>query len=147
SVLERHDQAVEHCQRVIDVSRATGQGATLLVTMTAQAWSLIRMGRLDDAEETLSSAIEVGHLAPSLFLSVTVGLSSLLATHRGQLAAAVRAGEESVRLAGSADPGLIPGMSGLYLAIPLIELGEAARAREVILAMSGGGELRTSRSG
>jgi DNA-binding NarL/FixJ family response regulator/RecA/RadA recombinase len=147
SVLERHDQAVAHCQRVINVSRATGQGATLLVTMTAQAWSLIRMGRLGDAEETLGAAIETGRLAPNLFLSVAVGLSALLATQRGELDAALRAGEESVRLARSADPGLIPGMSGLYLAIPLIELGEARRAREILLEMSGGSELRTSRSG
>ncbi|HWH11609.1 MAG TPA: AAA family ATPase [Solirubrobacteraceae bacterium] len=147
SVLERHDRAVAHCQRVIDVSRATGQGAALLVTMTAQAWSLIRTGRLDDAEEVLTAAIETGRLAPNLFLSVAVGLSALLATQRGELDAALRAGEESVRLARSADPGLIPGMSGLYLAIPLIELGEARRAREIILEMSGGNELRTSRSG
>jgi DNA-binding NarL/FixJ family response regulator len=147
SVLEHHDRAVEHCQRVIDVSRATGQGATLLVTMTAQAWSLIRMGRLDKAGETLGAAIEAGQLAPNLFLSIAVGLSSLLATHRGELEAAVAAGEEGVRLARSADPGLIPGMSGLYLAIPLIEMGEARRALDIVLEMSGGPELRTSRSG
>jgi ATP/maltotriose-dependent transcriptional regulator MalT len=39
-------------------------------------------------------------------------------------------------------------MSGLYNAIPLIEMGRADRAREVLLAMSGGGpQLQTSRSG
>jgi DNA-binding CsgD family transcriptional regulator/tetratricopeptide (TPR) repeat protein len=147
SVLERHERAVDHCQRVIDVARATGQGATLLTTMTAQAWSLIRMGRLDDADETLKAATEAGYLAPHIFLSVAVGLSSLLATHRGDFEAAARAGEESVRLAREADPGLIPGMSGLYMASPLIETGQARRAREIVLEMSGGGDLRTSRSG
>lgn len=148
SVLERHERAIEHCQRVIDVSRTTGQGAFLLVTMTAQAWSLIRLGRLTEADELLSGAIEAGRLAPNLFLSVAVGLSGVVATYKGDYEAAVRAGEESVRLARSADPGLIPGMSGLYHAIPLLEMGQARRAREVVLAMNGGGpELQTSRSG
>jgi DNA-binding CsgD family transcriptional regulator/tetratricopeptide (TPR) repeat protein len=148
AVLERNQRAIEHCERVIAVSRATGQGATLLVTMTAQAWSLIRLGRLADAEEVLTVAVEAGRLAPNLFLSVAVGLTSVVATHKGAYLDAVRAGEESVRLARSADPGLIQGMSGLYNAIPLIEMGEAERARAILLATNGGGpDLQTSRSG
>ena len=147
SVLERHDDAIAHCQRVLRVARATGLGAALLVTMTAQAWSLIRVGRLAEADELLTGAIEAGRLAPNLFLAVAAGLSCVIATQRGDLAAAVRTGEESVRLARSADPGLIPGMAGLYLGIALIELGEARRARESVLATSRGGEPATSRSG
>ena len=147
AVLERSEQAIEHCRRVVDVSRATGQGATLLVTMTALAWALIRLGRLAEAEAILAAATESGSLAPNLFLAVAFGLSSVVATQQGRLPDALRAGEQSVRLARSADPGLIPGMSGLFLATPLIELGRARRAREVILATSGGSELRTSRSG
>jgi DNA-binding CsgD family transcriptional regulator len=148
AVLEHHERAVADCQRVLDVARATGQGATLLVTMTAQAWALLRMGRLDDADATLSAALDTGRLSPHLFLAVALGLSALLATYRGDHDAAVRAGEEGVRLAQGADAGLIPGMSGLYLAVPLIELGDAEGARDVILATSRGKpELETSRSG
>ena len=33
-VLERHERGIEHYRRAIDVARATGQGAALLVTMT-----------------------------------------------------------------------------------------------------------------
>ena len=147
SVLERHDRAVEHCQRVVDVSRATGQGYALLVTMTAQAWALIRLGRLSEADEVLTAAIEAGEQAPGVYLSVALGLSASIATARGELERALRTGDEAVRLALAADPGLIPAMAGLHLAIPLIEAGEAQRARDIILTMSGGGELRTSRSG
>lgn len=148
SVLERHESAVAHCRRVIDVARATGQGATLLVTMTAQAWAELRMGRLNDAETTLGAALDTGRLAPHLFLAVAVGLSAVLATYRGDYRAAVRLGEECVRLARTADAGLIPGMSGLYMATPLIEMGDAERAREIVLEMSRGKpELETSRSG
>jgi DNA-binding CsgD family transcriptional regulator len=148
AVLERHDDAIRHCQRVLDVARATGQGAPLLVTMTAQAWALIRSGRLDEADERLTAVIESGRLAPNLFLAVAVGLSARIATYRGRYEAAVRFGEESVALASAADPGLIPGMTGLFLATPLIEMGEARRAREVLLTTSHAAtELSTSRSG
>ena len=75
AVLERHEQAIAHCRRVIDVSRATGQGGGLLFTMTAQAWSLVRMGRLEEADEVLTAAIDAGTLAPNLFLAVGVGLA------------------------------------------------------------------------
>ena len=148
AVLERHEQAVAHCQRVIDVSRATGQGAGLLFTMTAQAWSLVRMGRLDDADEVLTAAIDAGRLAPNLFLAVGVGLAAVVATTRGEHDRALRAGRESVRLASSADPGLIPGMSALYLAMAQIEAGDAQGAHETLMAIRGpGDELSTSRSG
>lgn len=148
AVLERYEQALAHCQRIIDVSRATGQGSTLLVTMTAQAWTLIRLGRLTEADHVLAGALESGYLAPNIFLSVAVGQSALVATAQGRYRAAVRAGEEATRLARPADPGLIPGMSGLYHALPLIEMGHPDRARKVLLAMNGGGhELQTSRSG
>ena len=147
AVLERHERTLEHCDRVIDVSRASGQGAALLVTMTAKAWALIRMGRLDDADETLTAAIEAGSLAPNLFLSVAVGLSAVVATYKGDYEAALKAGERCVSLARAADPGLIPGMSGLYHAIPLIELADAQSARDILLEMSGGADLQTSRSG
>ncbi len=148
AVLERHDDAIAHCQRVVDVARATGQGAPLLVTMTAQAWALIRGGRLAEADELLTAAIEAGRLAPNLFLSVAVGLAGLAATYRGDYEAALDAGKECVALASAADPGLIPGMSGLYLATPLIEMGHARRARDVLITTSAAAtELSTSRSG
>ncbi len=148
AVCERHEQAIAHCQRVLDVARATGQGAPLLVTTTAQAWALIRCGRLAEADERLTAVIEAGRLAPNLFLTVAVGLWSMIATYRGDYDAAVRAGEESVQLARSADPGLIPGMAGVYLATALIEIGDARRAREVLRTTSHAAtELSTSRSG
>jgi DNA-binding CsgD family transcriptional regulator/tetratricopeptide (TPR) repeat protein len=148
AVLERHDGALATTDRVLRVSRDAGHGATLLVTQTAATWSLLRLGRLDRAEATIGAAIETGRLAPNLFLSVSVGQLGLLRLAQGRLTEAVQAGEESVRLAGGADPGLVPGMSGFYAAAPLLEAGRPADATRVLLAMSGGDPaLRTSRSG
>ena len=132
-MLERHEQAVAHCQRVIDVSRATGQGGGLLFTMTAQAWSLVRMGRLDDADEVLDRGDRRGPAGPEPLPRRRRRPGRRVATYRGEHDRARAPGEESVRLASAADPGLIPGMSGLYLAIAQIEAGDAQGAHETLL--------------
>jgi DNA-binding CsgD family transcriptional regulator/RecA/RadA recombinase len=144
--LERHARAVEHCQRVIDVARATGQGASVLVPMTAQAWSLMYLGRFDEAEDCLSAAIEMGYLAPHFYHGLAMACSSAIATHRGNYEAAIRVGEESVRLAGSTDENVTRRVCRWSLATALLETGEARRAREIMLATSSG-ELEGARWG
>lgn len=147
AVFERHAASLETAARVVRVARETGQGATLLVTQTAATWSLLRLGRLDEAEATIDDVIDNGRLTPHLFLSVSFGQLAVLRLAQGRRPEALRAGEESVRLATGADPGLIPGMSGFYAAAPLLEAGRPTAARDVLLEMSGGPVLRTSRSG
>jgi DNA-binding NarL/FixJ family response regulator len=131
---------------VIDVARATGQGGLLMPTMTAQAWALISMGRLDEADETLTAATQAGYLAPHLFLALAVGLSSVLATHRGDFDAAVQAGAEAVRLVRGADPGVLTGMTGLFMASALVETREPRRAREILFETNGS-DVRMTRTG
>lgn len=138
TVQERYERAVAHCQRLIDIARSTGQGSFLLYTVPAQAQALAFMGQLDDAEERLAAAIEAGRLAPTTSLGVAIGVWSVIATYRGRFEDALRAGEESVQLASTMDPGQIKAISGLYLATPLIELGQPQRAREALLATAGG---------
>jgi len=148
AVLERHEQAVEHCQRVIDVSRATGQGATLLVTMTAQAWALMRAGACRRRPPRSRAPWRSARWPRASSSRSPSAYRRRSPPTGGDYEAAIRAGEESVRLVASADHGLIPGMSGLYLATPLIEMAQARRAREVLLVASDGRpQLATSRSG
>jgi tetratricopeptide (TPR) repeat protein/DNA-binding CsgD family transcriptional regulator len=135
---ERYERAVEHCERIIAVARATGQGAFGLFALPAQAQALMFMGRLDAAAERIDEAIEAGRLAPSIYLGTAIGISSIIATYRGHFDVAVRAGRESVRLARDMDPGQVKAMSGLYLAAPLIEMRRPKRARDVLLATGGG---------
>jgi DNA-binding CsgD family transcriptional regulator len=141
AMLERFDRAIDHCQRAIDLSRATGQGAFLLGLMTMQAFSMHWTGRLVEAEELLAGAIESFRLSPNHFISTAVGISSLVATYQGDLPRAVAAAEEGLRVGASADPGHIRAFSGFYLAIPLIELGEPQRAYDLVLSTMGGEEL------
>jgi len=148
AVCERHQRSLTTTDRVLRVSRETARGATVLVTRTAATWSLLRLGRLAEADAMLAEAITAGRLAPHLFLSVSFGQRALLRIAQGRRSDAITDGEASVRLARHADPGLIPGMSGLYSAVPLLEAGRPDGARDVLLAMSGGDPgLRTSRSG
>jgi tetratricopeptide (TPR) repeat protein len=138
TVGERYERAIAHCERLINIARTTGQGAFALFTVPAQAQALLFMGRLDEADERINEAIEAGRLAPTIGLGVAIGISGMIATHRGRFDAAVRAGEESVRLAAGMDAGQIEAISGLYLAMPLIEMRQAQRARDVLLATGGG---------
>jgi DNA-binding CsgD family transcriptional regulator len=135
---ERYERAVEHSQRLVDIARATNQGAFLLYTVPAQVQALMFLGRLDEAEEKIDAVIEAGRLAPNVGLAVAVGIASLVATYRGRFDAAVRGGEESMRLTRGIDEGQIKAISGLYLAAPLIELRRPQRARDVLLASGGG---------
>ncbi|WP_205699131.1 LuxR family transcriptional regulator [Conexibacter sp. SYSU D00693] len=148
AVLEHHERSLRTCERVLRVARETRQGAPVLVTRTAATWSLLRLGRLDEADAQLASAVQTGRLAPNLYFSVSLGQLALLRLAQGRLPEALRAGEESRETAAGADPGLIPGMSGLYAAVALLEAGRPAAAHAAVLDMSGGDrELRTSRSG
>ena len=138
TVGERYDCAIRHCERLIAVARATGQGAFALLTVPAQVQALMFMGRLDEAERKIHEVVEAGRLAPNIFLSVGIGYASIIATYKGDFASALRGGEESMRLANTSDAGQVKGISGRYLAWPLIETGQAQRARDVLLASGGG---------
>lgn len=137
-LLERFDDAIRHCDRAITLSRATGRGAYLLGTMTAKVWALVWTGRLSEAAELADEAVEAFRLAPNAFLAEAVGFASLVATQRGDVATALRLGEEGVELSRSEDPGVMTAAAGVWFAVALIEAGEASRAREAILSAAGG---------
>jgi DNA-binding NarL/FixJ family response regulator len=147
AVCERHEASLATTDRVLRVVRETGRGSSLLLTRTAAAWSLLRLGRLAEAERMIDAAIETGRVTRNLFLSVSLGQRAILRLAQGRVVDAVADGEESVRLVAHADPGLIPGMSGFYLAAPLLAAGRHGEARAALLAQLDGDHLRTSRSG
>ena len=145
--LERHERNVEHCQRVIDVARATGQGAALLVTMTTQASSLMQLGRLDEAEE--QSCRPRSRRGTSRHTSTTASRwRSRPWSPRTAGTTRPRSGwaRTSVRLARSADENVTWRFCRWSLATALLEIGEARRALEIMLD-TGGGERPASRWG
>ena len=138
---ERFEDAVALCERAARVSRATGQGAYLAGTMTAKAYALMLSGRLGEAMTVIDGVIEAFRLSPNVFLAEATAFAAIVASWTGDGDAALRWGEESVELARSQEPGVIPAVAGLALGVALVEAGEYERAKAVLFEMCGGEEL------
>jgi tRNA A-37 threonylcarbamoyl transferase component Bud32/tetratricopeptide (TPR) repeat protein len=134
TLVEHYGRAIDHCRRAMEVSRATGEGTYLLSIMTALAWSQLYSGRIAEAEETLAAAIESFSIAPNHFFFHALGIYSVVAAYRGDLAGAVNAGDECMRLGGLSDPGVLRMVSGSQVAVALLEAGETQRAHDTVLA-------------
>jgi DNA-binding CsgD family transcriptional regulator len=139
--VERYDAAIGHCERAIAVSRATGQGQFLVVTMCAQAWALLMRGRLAAAREVAAAAAEGSGLAGDAFHSQAVGFQAVAAAYAGDLALARSLTGQATELARSLGPGVLAAGAAVMTAIVLVEAGEHERARTGLLAASGGLDL------
>jgi len=138
---ERFDAGTALCERAARVSRATGQGAYLAGTMTAKAYGLMLAGRLAEARNVIDGVIEAFRLSPNVFLAEVTAFAAIVASWTGDDEAAVRWGEESVDLARLQEPGVIPAVAGLALAVALVEIGQFERAKAIVFEMCGGAEL------
>ena len=138
---ERFEEAIALCERAARVSRATGQGAYLAGTMTAKAYALMLSGRLTEAKQVIDGVIEAFRLSPNVFLAEATAFAAMVASWTGDNEAALRWGEESVELARLQEPGVIPAVAGLALAVALVEVGQFERAKAIVFEMCGGEEL------
>jgi DNA-binding NarL/FixJ family response regulator len=140
--LERFDDATVHLGRGIRVSRATGRGQLVVAMQLGHSYALGSQGRLAEALEIGEAAVEAARLS-----GVALSLSWALANYcwivlaAGDLAAATRAGEESVGLTEGFDEGVLSAVAGWTLAGVLVEAGEPARCDELILERAGGRAL------
>ena len=99
-------------------------------------------GKLADATELLDGAIETGRLlgsppalAGNFFNRSVVGLAV------GDLDIAIATAEEGVELARDLDEGFVTAWAAVRLAGVLLEIGQPARAVELLLGRAGGEEL------
>lgn len=141
-LMEQFDDAIRHCRRAIAVSRATGQGQFVLGTILAEAWALAGAGRLGEALDLTTKAVEAARMAGlAQFLSLALCEHCGVARQVGDLATAIRAGEEAVREANKFDPNVVTAWSGVLLGDALLEAGESQRGRSETLAATGGPDL------
>ena len=140
--LDHFEESLRHAARALAISRATGQG-DLLAPITAMLGSgLWVRGRMAEAKEVLSGAVEAARLmdnAQSLCWTLFNYAYALVAA--GDIEVALAIGQESSELAQTLDPGPISGHAGSALALALSESGEPARAVEVLVAAAGGEEM------
>jgi DNA-binding NarL/FixJ family response regulator len=126
---ERLGDAIRHLERSIAVSRAAGQRHLTSPMLAIQGQALALRGQVERAAEVAEAATDAALLSESGGnLTWAMRLRCTVATLRGDLYEAVRLGEEL----GSAG-GPLSGTGRLPLAEALLEIGEPARCRELLV--------------
>ena len=139
---DRFDDAATHFERGLDVIRATGQGQLLVPMKVGLVAVFCLQGRLREAGHLVELAVESGRLSGlAQLLAWPLQEQCWVATDRGDLDAAVRYGEESVRLARQLGQQWITALAGCTLATTWLEVGDAERCRRELLDAAGGPDL------
>ena len=140
--LERFDDARRHLRRGLAASRASGQGQLLAPMQLTESAVLLVSGELAGAGGLCEGAVEAGRVSgnPQL-LAWALGKQCLVRTHTGDLAGALRAGEEALSVAGGYEAGTLTAGIAWSLAGALLEDGDSERAASLILGTCGGEEL------
>ena len=137
--LERFEETARHAARGVAVARRAGRDdvfPTLYPCLGTATWVL---GRLDESAEVLDVAIEAARLSGNAqAIAWSLLNRSFAALVKGDLDGALRAGRESVDLAGASGGGFVSAYSGVVLAMALFEGGDPAGAAETMVAAGGG---------
>jgi DNA-binding NarL/FixJ family response regulator len=108
----------------------------------AQAILLTWKGDLGRATPLAEDAIDAARLSSNpQYLAWGLTLRCWIATHAGDLALAMSTGEEAMKVGETLSDSYFSKLSGCYLGSVLIEKGEAAAGRDLVLSAMGGAEL------
>jgi DNA-binding CsgD family transcriptional regulator len=131
--LERFADAERHLERAARVARAEARRPETVGLYFIRGQALAYAGRVRALDEVVDAAVETALLASSgLFLCWAMTQKCGLEILRGDLYGAVRSGERSVGLQPAAASPLTQ-LAPVRLAEALIEIGEPARARELLV--------------
>jgi DNA-binding CsgD family transcriptional regulator len=141
-LLDLYDDSVRHMERGIAVSRRTGQGHVLapmtIGLVIANTWR----GDLPAADQRTTEAIEIAHLAGSdQLMAWSQTMRCWVSGRIGNLEDAIAAGDEAVRIGNEVTTGPYTVVASCWLCDALVESGDAARGRDVLLASVEGPEL------
>jgi DNA-binding NarL/FixJ family response regulator len=140
--LDLFAEADAHAARALAVARGTGQGELFLVLYQILGRTWYVRGKLGDAIELLDGAIEAARLSGNTQALVgSLFNRSVVAIAVGDLEMGVETAQESVDLARNLDEGFVAAWAAVRLAAALLEGGEPAHARELLVASAGGEEL------
>ncbi len=146
--MDRFDAALRHSERGIAVSQASGQGQFLVPLMLGRAYALVARGRCGEACELAEAAEDAARLSGNpQSLSWALWVRTLAATASGDLALALRSGEECLAVGRTVDHNVISATGGWVFGAALLEAGEPARCRTEVLASGGGPDLPLVGSG
>ncbi|HEX6219933.1 MAG TPA: AAA family ATPase, partial [Acidimicrobiia bacterium] len=140
--LDRNVEGCVHGERALRLARASGQTHVLPILTPILGTSLALTGRMERSAEVLDDAIEAARLVDDAQgLSMNLFNRALAASMAGDLDTSLRTGAESVELARSIDNGVITAFAGAIHAQTLLEIGDPAAARELLLDSVGGEEI------
>ncbi|MFD9319930.1 BTAD domain-containing putative transcriptional regulator [Streptomyces sp. NPDC060053] len=137
----RHDPALRHLRRGLDVSRRTGQSLVLADLFAASAYAYLWLGRLDEAAAYADDALEAASLVGSgepRSLAEVVNAAVLM--WRGDFAGALKICEESLSSAGPAQGAHRSAMVGM-LGQTLLLNGDPEGCVSKVLEAGGGPHL------
>ena len=134
-LLERDDDAARHLERTLAAAEETGKTFVLAPAGAALAQAKLRRGRVGEAAEIASDAVDAARLTgnpQSVTQALAAHARALLVA--GELRAALAAAQESVRLTGELEPSALATVPALALGAALLESGRPEEAAAAVRA-------------
>ena len=137
--VERFDDAEAHADRARGLARVAGQAHVLALLGMVRAYCELERGSVAQAAEEAAAAAEESLLVGNGPLRCwALALGCAAATAAGEVERALVLGAEAVEEAGD---DIVSALASCYQAEALLASGDAAGARDVVLAGAGGEEL------
>jgi ATP/maltotriose-dependent transcriptional regulator MalT len=125
---ERYDDAIRHLERGIAVSRAVGHGQFLIPMMVGLAHALETRGRLEEAVETATAAVEAARLSANRQITgFALVAEAMTRGSVGDVAGALAAGDEAVALLEGLDPSVLTVATHAHVGVTWMDIGEPQR--------------------
>jgi DNA-binding CsgD family transcriptional regulator len=136
-------EALAETGRALDAARGLPQGQVVVpMLLVVRAAAVLRLGRVGEsiglADDAVDGAILAGDRFTHPWALAVRGRAAFLA---GDTHGALSAGEESMELAGATEHVELMTFMGGFFAPTLIDVGQARRAREILLEHGGGETL------
>ena len=140
---DRFEASGRHAERALAVGRATGQGELFPLIFPMLGTALWVQGRVAEAARIFDDAIDAARMLDNFQgLAWQLFNRSFTASMTGDVELAFATATESVELAARLDDSLISAHAAWALAMALLEAGQAKEAADLLLASTGGAELR-----
>ncbi|TYB50035.1 AAA family ATPase [Actinomadura chibensis] len=129
-----HAGAVRRVDRLMAVARGTGRQYIVPVALAAKTRAYARLGRLDDAANTVREAVESAWLLGSSHQSAFVHTEQCLVDHwTGDVKAALASGREAIRTSGGSRE-WVSGQADYAYGLALADADRPDEARDRLLA-------------
>ena len=131
---EQYDEGIAFLDRGLELVRAVGQGYLVVPMKVAQACLLAWKGELARAIQLAEDAIDAARLSSNpQYLAWGLTLRCWVASLAGDLPVATATGNEAMEVGARLSDSYFSKLSGCYLAAILIETGQPAAGRDLIL--------------